>query len=116
MGGPGSGRVAKSRVGPDDHGNVTQYASRGCRCGACREAWRNYKRERAGVRSRRRAPYYGEKVASRIIRLAALGAEILAAIEARTGRTGDDVVEQLLREHGGRVAFVEPTGDQEEAA
>lgn len=101
MGGKGSGRKRATRV----HGSPTCYAG-GCRCRRCRKGWREYiAARRARTRPRH---YYDEQGDSVVIRLSPLGCKILDAAKVRTAKQARDVIEQLLRLHGGAVQFEEP--------
>lgn len=99
MGGKGSGR---KRNGPRVHGSPTCYAG-GCRCRTCRKGWREYiAARRARTRPRH---YYEEQGESVVIHLSPLSKKILNAALARTAKQARDIVEQLLRLHGGAVQF-----------
>lgn len=102
------------------HGTRARYGA-GCRCRRCRRAWREY------ITSRRRAnglPDRSTALAQRDVRhtkaivqravegetdaklpvaLTPLGGQILVAIQQRTGRTRDVVIDDLLREYGSEI-------------
>lgn len=103
MGGKGSGR---KRTADRGHGTRNRYAS-GCRCRACKKAWREYiASRRQRLRTRR---YYDESATATLTTaLSSLSCAILNAAEARTAKTRRDIIEQLLRLHGGSVQFSEP--------
>lgn len=105
------------RIGTRHDGSVRQYAT-GCRCVACRLAWRDYMRaRRGGLKPRRqRTPppakrdfsYYRGKTGFPVsVTLTPLGRQLLEAAKARTARSGSDIVEHLLRLYGGAVTFDE---------
>jgi hypothetical protein len=100
VGGKGSGR---KRTVKRVHGSPTCYAG-GCRCNVCRKGWREYiAARRARTRPRR---YYEDKPdGAVVVPLSHLGCAILSAIEARTSKNRRDILEQLLRLHGGALQF-----------
>lgn len=103
-----------------EHGTRARYGA-GCRCRRCKRAWREY------VTSRRRAKglpdrdtalaqldvrrtraivqraVESETNAKLPVELTPLGGQILVAIQQRTGRTRDVVIDDLLREHGSDI-------------
>ena len=107
MGGKGSGRKSTGRV---THGTVSSYAS-GCRCAACRAAWRDYFRTRRD-KQQQAARYYDVPSGGTVaVSLSPLSHQILEAAQARTEKTPRDIVEHLLRLYGGAVEFVDPPDD-----
>lgn len=103
-----------------EHGTQRRY-SRGCRCRRCRKAWREYvtaRRRAAGKPSADQARHRLDVRRTRAIveraveqdedpempvRFTPLGGQILVAIQQRTGRSRDTVIDELLRKHGGDV-------------
>lgn len=90
---------------------------RGCRCSACRRGWAKYCQGlRQGGRTRAtrgRAFFPGKANVPVSSQLTPLGDKILREAVRRTGRSRGDVLEQLLRTHGGTVAFpAKAEGDQ----
>jgi hypothetical protein len=108
-----------------EHGTRARYGA-GCRCRRCKRAWREYitSRRRAkgqpdrdtakaqrDVRHTRaivqRAVENGEDDVELPLALSPLGGQILAAIQQRTGRRRDVVIDELLREHGAEIPLRE---------
>jgi len=112
------------------HGTPARYNGGGCRCQDCRDAWATYCRIRARRNGRpsrsqraaiarmrldpdapvmlRHEAYYPDKGAPIQLRPTALGREILSALQRRTGRDYDDIVERLLRTGGEGLTFDDP--------
>lgn len=104
-----------------EHGTRGRYGA-GCRCRRCKQAWReyitNYRRAkgrpdrdtslaRLDVRRTRaivQRAVESETNAKLPVELTPLGGQILVAIQQRTGRSRDVVIDDLLREHGSELA------------
>lgn len=90
------------------HG-LTAYANGTCRCKTCKAANARYQRRyRRGLRftaTRGTRAYFMSQTQDRHARLTQLGAALLDAACARTGKTVDDVLEALLRRCADHVEF-----------
>lgn len=96
----------------DDRRHSRRGYSAGCRCARCRAAWAAYIRERkhaTGAARPREASYVDREIAAGATAtgdvdvsatLAPLDAQLLAAIQRKTGARRKDVLARLLREYG----------------
>ncbi len=82
---------------------------KGCRCAECRTDWARYIREWKHAKGvcKPRARFYEGPFAASTVKLTPLALQLLATAAAREGRPTHDVVEQLVREHAGDVAFAQ---------